>query len=156
MANVFETERQGDDGGYSISGKPGEKKGQNDISAEEILGSIRDLSRRIRVIEERYGNIRKSIQVNEQNMLADSRKNSAEIKSVSGDILELKKTIREIGEELGQIIKELKTAVKKEEVKVLERYINLWQPMNYVTYEEMEKRIKAIVKEEISKAGKRS
>jgi hypothetical protein len=155
MANMFETERQGDDGGYSISGKPGEKKGQNDISAEEILGGIRDLSRRIRVIEERYGNIRKSIQVNEQNVLADSRKNSTEIKNISGDILEVKKSIRDIGEELGQIIKELKTSVKKEEVKVLERYINLWQPMNYVTYAEMEKKIKSIVKEEILKAEKK-
>jgi hypothetical protein len=152
---MFETEKQGDDGGYSISGKQGEKKGQNEISSEEILSEIRDLSRRIRVIEERYGSIRKSIQVNEQNVLAGSRKNSTEIKIISGDILEVKKNIREIGEELGQIIKELKTVVKKEEVKVLERYINLWQPMNYVTYTEMEKKIRSIVKEEILKAGKK-
>jgi hypothetical protein len=151
MGNVFGADEGNDNG---LSGKPSKKEGGNEISGEEILAGIRDLSRRMRIIEERYGSIRKSIQVNEQNMLSAGKKSNADARVINEDISELKKSIREIGEEFGQIVKELKQGAKKEEVKVLERYINLWQPMNYVTYSEMEKRIKSIVKEEISKAGK--
>ncbi|MBN2457664.1 hypothetical protein JXB31_00865 [Candidatus Woesearchaeota archaeon] len=120
---------------------------------DEIVAAIRETSRRLRVLEERYSGVRKNIQLNEQNMLSESKKNATEIKTINVDMVEIKKSIRSIGEELKQIIKELKLTVKKEEFKVMERYLNLWQPMDYVSHTEMENRIKDIVKQELTKKG---
>ena len=151
MENVFDN---GQGQGEQAPGLLGKKVDQKDAALfAEFQMSLREISRRLRILEERYTSIRKNIQVNEQNMLNQSRKNSTEIMAINSEISELKKNIRNFAEELKQIIKEVKQAVKKDEVKVLERYINLWQPISYVTHTEMDKRIREIVREEVSKTG---
>jgi len=48
------------------------------------------------------------------------------------------------------IIKELDIFAKKEQLKVLEKYINLWNPLNFVTTKEVEK----IIEEKLKKGDK--
>lgn len=109
---------------------------------EDVSGLVKDLMRRVRVLEERYSSIRKNIQVNEQNMLSINRKLMTEAKTINMDLGELKQNMHEMKEEMLLVIKELKETVKKEEVQVLEKYINLWEPLNFVTHAELEKALK--------------
>ena len=46
------------------------------------------------------------------------------------------------------IIKELKSTAKREEVKVLEKYINFWDPVKFVRQHEIEAIVKEILKNE--------
>src|SRR3990167_7989899 len=49
---------------------------------------------------------------------------------------------------IDRTVKRLEGLATKEEVKVLERYIELLQPMNYVTRTELKNIIKKVIKEE--------
>lgn len=133
-------------------GKKEEQK-QQSLQLNDVLLEMREVSRRLRVLEDRYSGLRKSMQVSEQNTISLSKKSVIDVKALNNENVELKKNIRNLGEELTQIIKELKLTAKKDDVKVIDRYVNLWQPMSYVTYEEMDNRIKIIVKEELKKSN---
>jgi hypothetical protein len=116
------------------------KKGSSQEAAfGEQANQIRDTSRRLRIIEERYSSLRKNIQVNEQNMLSEGKRVSSEIKVINSDISEIKHILNEIKNEMRMIVTEVKESVKKEELKVVEKYVSLWEPINFVTTSEVEK-----------------
>lgn len=107
-----------------------------------------DAIRGVRTLEERYSNLVRRVQITEQNMLSSSKKSHAEFKAISSEIMELKKQVQEINDKLALIVKELQTLSKKEEVDVLKKYLNLWEPVNFVTQNEVEKIVKRAVDEQ--------
>ncbi|MFH1850623.1 MAG: hypothetical protein ABH879_10690 [archaeon] len=107
-----------------------------------IASEMSNLSRRLRVLEERFTNLRNQAQVNDQNMLASNKKVNAEITDMKGEMNGVRKSMSEIRDTVNIIIKELKECAKKEDVAVLEKYINFWQPVNFVTRSEAERMIK--------------
>ncbi len=109
-----------------------------------LTEDVSNISRRLRILEERYTNFRNRIQVTDQNMLLHSKKQTTNIKTINSDINDLKKEINDIHEKIDLIIKELNNSAKKEDVEVLQKYINLWDPMNFVTRKEIEKLIKEL------------
>ena len=52
----------------------------------------------------------------------------------------------EIKDKILELVKELKTNAKRDEVKVLEKYINYWNPAKFVTQNEVEAIVKEIIK----------
>ncbi len=112
----------------------------NAISSELSL-----VNRRVRVLEERYNNLRRKSQLTEQNMLATNKKSITDIKALTTEIDDIKKEVDIIKSTIRQVIDELKKTAKREEVKVLSKYINLWEPIKFVTHEEVEKIVKYIV-----------
>ena len=122
-----------------------EQPQQDPTQVEDVSLLVKDLMRRVRVLEERYSSIRKNIQVNEQNVLATNKKMKTEVETVNLDLSDLKQSIREMNENIVLIVKELRETVKKEEVKVLEKYIELWEPLNFVSHDEMERYVDAAV-----------
>jgi ABC-type antimicrobial peptide transport system permease subunit len=136
--NKAQKKEEKKDSGSLFSQKPKEDpmKYVNDLSNQ-----LHNFSRRLRVMEEGYINIRKKFQLTEQNMITNNKNQVSEIKTINSDIGELKSLIRDIKNEMILIIRELKLCAKTDEVKVLEKYINLWEPMNFVTHAELEKRL---------------
>ena len=55
--------------------------------------------------------------------------------------------MQEMKDKLVLVIKELQTVARREEVKVLEKYINLWNPIKFVSQNEIE----AIINEVLDK-----
>ena len=53
--------------------------------------------------------------------------------------------MQELREKLMMVIRELQTVARKDEVKVLEKYINLWNPLKFVTQNEVEQIINEIL-----------
>ena len=101
----------------------------------EDMGS---LGRRLRILEESITNIRRALQVTEQNMLGKHKMFTTEIRTLTSDIGEIKIDISEIKEKILGVVEELKEAAKRDEVKVLEKYINYWNPVKFVTQNEVE------------------
>jgi len=108
-----------------------------------ISNDVKELSRRLRTIEERYTNLQTKTQITEQNMLSRNKQITTEIKTINSEINEIKKEIIEIKDRILLLIKELQMCAKREEVKILDKYINLWEPVNFVTRNE----VKDIIKE---------
>lgn len=105
----------------------------------DATDQMRNLSRRLRVLEERYANQRKNMQVMEHNMLTDSKKLQTQMHSLQSDFDELKKQIYDIKQKFDLIAADLADTAKREDVIVLEKYINLWEPINFVTRNEVER-----------------
>lgn len=121
----------------------GQKQEQQDTSSqgEDLL---KDLLRRVRLLEERHSGIRKNIQVGERNMLDMNKRLTDEMKSINAEIGELKHQLQDLKDNLQMVVRELKETVKKEELHTMEKYIKLWEPLDYVTREEMENFVKSI------------
>ena len=79
----------------------------------------------------------------DQNVLDFEKDMKSEIKSLNHDLLEIKRSVSEINENLISMSSELKKSVKQSELKVLERYIDMWQPMNFVTKEELNRHLQS-------------
>lgn len=110
-----------------------------------VTNDINTLGRRLRLLEEGFTNLRRLFQVTEESMIAKHKHYSAEIKTLTSDINEIRKEIQELKEKLILVIRELQTVARKEEVKVLERYINLWNPVKFVTQNEVEQIINEVL-----------
>ena len=117
----------------------------------DVNEDMNALSRRLRMMEEGFANLRRFLQITEENILAKNRHYSAEIKTVASDIMEIRKEIAELRDKLGLVIRELQTVARREEVKVLEKYINLWNPIRFVTHNEVE----SIINEVLEKKDKK-
>jgi len=115
-------------------------------------GSLNDLTRRIRVSEERFSNLSRRNQLSDQNSLSQFKKVNSEFRTIDEEIMELKKTLDKVKNTMDLIIKEIKLLAKKEDVSVLQKYINLWEPMNFVTQNEVEKIVQRAIESKKSKS----
>ena len=112
-----------------------------------IINVINSMNRRLRVLEERHSNLHRKTEVVEDNMLNNSQKNALEMKRISGELKEIRKEIAEVRDSMRLLITDLKGRAKKEDIDVVQQYINLWNPTNFVTQREVEKIVRRIVNE---------
>lgn len=112
-----------------------------------VLDNLSNMMRRLKVLEEREINLRRKTQVTDQNMLEHYKKISTELKLIASEMTEIKADVLDLKNKIRMLIKELQESAKKEDVQVIKKYLNLWQPMNFVTHDEIEKIVKEILEE---------
>jgi uncharacterized coiled-coil protein SlyX len=117
------------------------KKEEAGPSVSDLLEQINTLGRRLRLLESRYTDLNRRVQVNETNMLNERKRFITEIKTINSDIIELKKDIEGIKNKMDLIINELRNFASKDEFATLKKYIEFWEPVNFVTRNEVEKLI---------------
>ena len=106
---------------------------------QEALFTISDLNARVRALENRYNLLAERLLVVNQNMIEEYKKLIKEIRLINSELKELRNESLSTKEATKNIIREMETFAKKDEVKVLERYIEMWSPFNFVTDEELQK-----------------
>ncbi len=119
--------------------KAKQKKSPYDAAVSSFNEQINALVRTIRILEERYSNLRKKTQLTDQNMLDDVKKISTEIKIINSDIEEIRKQLLEVNEKISLLFEQIQNSVKKEDLALLDRYLNLWSPLRFVTFDEAKK-----------------
>ena len=102
---------------------------------QELIG-------RIRINEDRIHLVRERLLVTDNNMISSQKELRNDIKEISMEIREIKNEVFNIKETLKDAIKELNSFAKKTDLKILEKYINLWDPMKFTTKEEVKQIIK--------------
>ena len=112
-------------------------------SSEELENTIN----RLRVLEGRYTNLQSELRVTEENMINRGKRLTKEIKTLTLDITEVRTEINDIKDKVLMIIKELQVFAKREDVKILQKYVEMWEPMNFVTHNEVEE----IIDEKLAK-----
>ncbi len=125
----------------SLFGNKDEPKG----NYQEIILGLNTLGRSLKVIEDKLSNARNKLQITDQNLVSLGKKVSDDTKIVNSELTEMKRDIEDIKEKMRLIIKELKVCAKQEEIQVLTKYLNLWDPLQFVTRNEIEKIIKEIL-----------
>ena len=109
----------------------------------QLAGIITDLDRRLRVLEERYANLRKKLQLTDQNLIEGERSFSKEIRHLNDESLQLKKQVNDFNDKILTFSDELQTTANKRDVKVIEKYLALWDPKNFATKKQVKEYLKA-------------
>ena len=112
---------------------------QGAVSTDSVAKDVNSLTRRIRINEERSVNVRNKLQTIEHNMLINHKRLLGEIKFINEEISDIKREFSELKQKVLSFARELQESAKKEDIQVLERYINMWEPINFVTRHEVEK-----------------
>jgi len=108
----------------------------------QIATIVSDLDRRLRTLEERYSNLRKKLQLSDENLLDAERTFSKELKDFNDESLELKKQVNEFSEKVGMLGSEMENVAQKSDLKVVEKYLDMWNPNNFVTRTELKEYLK--------------
>ncbi len=114
---------------------------------QDISQVLSDIVNRIRSLEGKYNVLGERLLVVNQNMISQFKKNSVEFKTINSDIKEIQKEIFKNKETIVDVAKELQFFATREQIKVLEKYINLWDPMKFVSQKELDEAISKIKNE---------
>ncbi len=98
-----------------------------------------DLGSRLRTTEGKYNLLRDRVLLINQNMIEEWKKVSSELHILNDEIKEVKVDLYRIKETMKHLLQEIERYARKEDVKVLEKYINLWNPMKFMTETDVKK-----------------
>jgi hypothetical protein len=131
-----------------VSAPPPQKKQSADIEMfGRISKNVNSIAANLRIIEERYATLRNKSQLSEQSMIGLEKDLRGDIKLLTEDLVDLKRELKDIKDKLRLMSAEMKNLVSKDDFKVTERYVDMWQPMNFVTRNELNKLIEDRLKE---------
>lgn len=116
-------------------------------SKDESTKVLTDVATNLKILEDRYINLRKKTQLTDQILIDSQREFSKEKRILNEEIMDIKTSIQEIREELETMRKELSETVKLKDYQVLDKYLDLWEPVRFMTRKEAEE----IIKEELGK-----
>ena len=122
--------------GMNPPGMPQNPKPMNPALLVPMVEQVTGLATRLKLAEERYTNLSKRNQLTESSLLGFERDIRAELKALSKQLSDLRKKIGEINTKLDAVNGELGVVVRKHEFLVLEKYLDMWQPLQFVTREE--------------------
>ena len=117
----------------------GKKKEEPLQNIGKMQEQVMTVARRLRVMDEQQTNLRRKLQMVEQNMLSNNKRLGQEIKNVNSEIVDVKRIVSEIENKILLIIKEIRESARKEDIDVLQKDVNMWEPVNFVTRDEVEK-----------------
>ena len=140
-------------GGLFGGGKPVQKP--EGPSLNYLSQELTNMSTRLRVLEERNSNMKKKQELIEQNVLSHRKKNTGEVDLLKDEIDEIKRQLKEVESRIIMIIKEIQLGAKKEDVDSLTKYIEMWEPVNFVTQNQVESIVQEKIEEELSKRSQK-
>jgi|SRR3989344_4832113 len=111
--------------------------------AEQMMSSIR----RLRILEERFSLIHRKTQVLEQNMLSNTKKVEDEVKKLQLQLGEMKADIADIKNTVKMVVGEMQSVAKRQDVETLKKYITLWEPLNFVTRNEVKRLVEETIED---------
>ncbi|MGV8169060.1 MAG: hypothetical protein ACP5N3_03310 [Candidatus Nanoarchaeia archaeon] len=105
---------------------------------ESLINSLAEVSSSLRILEDKYSSLRKKMQLTDQTILELQKKSFKEKKLLTEELTETKLKLQELLDDLMSIKGELKDTVKHNDLKVLDRYLDFWEPLQFVTRKEAE------------------
>ncbi len=100
---------------------------------------LNELLRVLRTMEERFTNINRKLDVLESNFLAQQKKMNKDFMLAESDLVEMKKELSSFNYKLNLLGKELLLCARKGDVDSIRKYLEFWQPMNFIRREEAER-----------------
>ncbi|NJL44242.1 MAG: hypothetical protein HC945_02940 [Nitrosarchaeum sp.] len=114
------------------SGRP-----RQNVDLLEISQNVNNVASRLRVLEDRYANLRKKLQMSEQGGIEFERQVGSRVKVMQADVEVFRKSVEEASHRLQRMEEELAMTVKSDEFKVIEKFLDAWQPLEFVTKDEL-------------------
>ena len=122
---------------------------QNAVQAEMI-----NVVSRLRLLEERHTNLQRKMHLIEEHYLGSTKEYKSEIKIMQSELLEVKRSVKEFSEVLDRLTRSLEDFATRDDVKLIEKYVNLLDPTNFISRAQLEGEVKRQVESAILKMNK--
>ncbi len=99
---------------------------------------ISDINSKIRSLENKNSMLTEHLLTVNQNSIEEYKRLGKEISNLSSEIRKLKDELFNVKQVLNGFLRETDFFAKKNDIKILEKYINLWNPLDFVTEDEIE------------------
>ena len=106
-----------------------------------------EVMRRTRTLEERYYTLERRTHVLEQNMISHHRKLSSDIKLLREEINDMKHVIAGMQDTVERLLNEFSNFARIEDVQAVKKYLDYWDPVRFVTANQVEKIIRDVLEE---------
>lgn len=104
-----------------------------DTHSKTILSVIQ----RQKDLESTFDTLTEKFEFLDHNNIENFKKIFNEFKAFKSELRETKADIQKLTQQNQKIVKQLKLTAQVDEVKKLEKYIDLWDPLNFVTRDEL-------------------
>ena len=128
----------------SISSK---KKAEPAGPDPKILEELSMINRRLKLLETSFSNLRSKTQSVENNEIQNNKENRVNIKALEEENNDIHGVMRDIQENLKIIISELKQSAKKQEISTIQHYLDMWNPVQFITKDQAKKLAKDVYEE---------
>ena len=97
----------------------------------------------VRGLEGKINNLTREVDVLKNDFIKRANDLNKEFKTLSEDLMELRHQQEKMDQKMVLIIKELKQTAGAEEVMTLKKYVEFWNPLNFVTQRDLEKAVES-------------
>ncbi len=125
------------------------KEAQQPVSDFELR--LSGITRAMKLLEERYDSIRQQIRFIDQNLLDTKKKLEAEIKATDSELGELNIELKSLKENAANFSKELKMAAKSQDLAAVSKYVEMWEPVEFLTRKQAELMIEQAKRKSLNK-----
>ncbi len=112
-----------------------------------VTAIVIQLGKRLQLMDDRIDSLRDHLEVLDNNLKDKDMGQTEQINSIWETLKEMKAELKESTETFQKIADKLDIFATKDQFKVLERYINMWDPLDAVTRREVEDLIDEKLKE---------
>ncbi len=109
---------------------------------DSVMKGISDLQRRLRILEERYTTLRRKGQLIDENFLDTERDLHKKIKKLDEEHTEVRRMLVDLDDKLDRFLEQAKKAASREDVLILKKYLDMWNPVQYLTRDEARRLLK--------------
>jgi predicted nucleic acid-binding protein len=111
---------------------------KNKSSDMMVAGSeLNNVATRLKILEERYSTLRNKSQITEQNIIEVEKNHYDDLRIINDDMSSLKHRLREITEKISLLSDEVSQFAHRNDLKVVQKYVEYWQPVDFVTRKEV-------------------
>jgi len=93
----------------------------------------------VKALESKINNLNREFTLVKNDLIKRNNGLSKDMKNLDKEVVDLRRQIEENTKRTDLIIKELKQTAGTEEVQVLKKYIEFWNPMNFVTQKDLDR-----------------
>lgn len=112
------------------------------MAEDQYTKALTDLQRRIRVLEERYTTLRRKGQLIDENVLETEHDIREQLNKLDEEVTNLHRTLNDIDDKMDRFLEQVKISAKHEDVLVLKKYLEMWDPIQYLTQQEAQRLLK--------------
>ncbi len=95
----------------------------------------------VKGLENKVNNLLRQMEIFKNDYIKKNTDLKKEVKALADGLIELKQDHDATVQKMDMIIKELRQTAGIEEVSVLKRYVDLWNPMNFATQRDVERMV---------------
>jgi chromosome segregation ATPase len=106
--------------------------------------SINVVNTRLTLLEDRYGTLRDQLKFSEKTLLDNRENMNKKVKILDEEMKDLNSELKELKDKVSSLQEEIKRAAKNEDVKVIDKYLELWEPLEFVTRAEVKKALEKL------------